>query len=60
MGESIIEIYVHTNRKKNREENKLKNYEVPEVGFFDIDTTSDNSTQSFTKLIHHLREVNKL
>jgi adenylylsulfate kinase-like enzyme len=60
MGESIIEIYVHTNRKKNRDENKLKHYEAPEVGFFDLDTTSDNSTQSFTKLIHHLREVNKL
>lgn len=60
MGEGIIEIYVHTNRKKNKELNQSLDYEVPEVGFFDMDTTSDNSTQSFTKLIHHLREINKL
>jgi adenylylsulfate kinase-like enzyme len=59
-GDNIIEIYVHTNRKRNREEFKIKEYEAPEQNFFDMDTTSDNPTQSFTKLIHHLRETDKL
>lgn len=59
-GDTIIEIYVHTNRKRNREEFKVKEYQAPEENFFDMDTTSDNPTQSFTKLIHHLRETDKL
>jgi adenylylsulfate kinase-like enzyme len=59
-GDTIIEIYVHTNRKRNREEFKVKEYQAPEENFFDMDTTSDNPTQSFTKLIHHLREIDKL
>ena len=55
-GNTIVEIYVHTNRKRNREEFKVKEYQAPEENFFDMDTTSDNPVQSFTKLIHHLRE----
>jgi len=60
LGENIVEIYVHSNRKKNKDLTKVIGYEAPTENFFDLDTTSDNSTQSFTKLIHHLREVNKL
>jgi adenylylsulfate kinase-like enzyme len=59
-GDTIVEIYVHTNRKRNREEFKVKEYQAPEENFFDMDTTSDNPTQSFTKLIHYLKEVDKL
>jgi adenylylsulfate kinase-like enzyme len=59
-GDAIVEIYVHTNRKRNREEFKVKEYQAPEENFFDMDTTSDNPTQSFTKLIHYLKEVEKL
>jgi len=55
-GDSIVEIYVHTNRKRQREQFKVEGYEAPELNFFDMDTTSDNPVQSFTKLIHHLRE----
>ena len=58
--DTIVEIYVHTNRKRNREEFKVKEYQAPEENFFDMDTTSDNPTQSFTKLIHYLKEVDKL
>ena len=47
---------VHTNRKRQREQFKVEGYEPPELNFFDMDTTSDNPVQSFTKLIHHLRE----
>ena len=59
-GDDIVEIYVHTNRKRNREEFKIKEYQAPDENFFDMDTTSDNPTQSFTKLIHYLKEVDKL
>jgi adenylylsulfate kinase-like enzyme len=60
MNDNIIEIYVHNNRKKNKDLQKVDEYEAPTENFFDLDTTSDNSTQSFTKLIHHLKEINKL
>jgi adenylylsulfate kinase-like enzyme len=60
INDNIIEIYVHSNRKKSKDLPKIDGYEPPTENFFDLDTTSDNSTQSFTKLIHYLREVNKL
>jgi adenylylsulfate kinase-like enzyme len=59
-GDSIVEIYVHTNRKRQREQFKVENYEAPNENFFDLDTTSENSTNSFTRLVHYLRETNKL
>ncbi len=59
-GESIVEIYVHTNRKRNREEFKVQGYEAPELNFFDMDTTSETPIQSFTKLIHHLKNIDKI
>ena len=60
VNSNIIEIYVHNNRKKTKDLPKVEGYEPPTENFFDLDTTSDNSTQSFTKLIHHLKEINKL
>ncbi len=60
IGDNILEIYVHSNRKKAKDLQKVDGYESPVENFFDLDTTSDNSTQSFTKLIHYLRESDKL
>lgn len=60
INNNIVEIYVHSNRKKNKELTKIEGYEAPTENFFDLDVTSDNSTQSFTKLIHYLKESNKL
>jgi adenylylsulfate kinase-like enzyme len=60
LGDNIIEIYVHSNRKKSKDLPKVDGYESPTDNFFDIDTTSDNPTQSFTKLIHYLGEIDKL
>ena len=59
-GENIVEIYVHTNRKRLRDAYKVEDYQSPEENFFDLDTTSENPTQSFTRLVHHLREIDKL
>ena len=60
IGDAIVEIYVHSNRKKSKELAKVSEYEAPTENFFDIDTTSYNPTQSFTKLIHYLGNVDKL
>ena len=60
ISDNILEIYVHSNRKKAKDLQKVDGYESPTENFFDLDTTSDNSTQSFTKLIHYLKESNKL
>lgn len=60
INDGIVELYVHSNRKKSKELVKVAEYEAPAENFFDIDTTSDNPTQSFTKLIHYLGKVDKL
>jgi adenylylsulfate kinase-like enzyme len=59
MGDGIVEIYVHNNKKKSKEQN-LDYYESPEDNFFDLDTTFENPIQSFTKLIHHLKDTDKI
>jgi len=60
IGDDIVEIYVHTNRKRQREQYKVDNYQAPEEKFFDVDTTSETPIQSFTRLIHYLRETEKI
>jgi adenylylsulfate kinase-like enzyme len=60
VDDNIIEIYVHSNRKKAKDLPKVDGYEPPTENFFDLDTTSDNPTQSFNRLIHYLREIDKL
>jgi adenylylsulfate kinase-like enzyme len=59
LGDNIVEIYVHTNKKKTKEQN-LDYYEIPDINFFELDTTMENPVQSFTKLIHYLRDTNKI
>ncbi len=51
----MVEIHIHNNRKRIREENKNINFEEPLENFFDLDTTSENQIQSFNKLIHFLK-----
>lgn len=51
----MVEIHIHNNRKRVREENKNINFEEPLENFFDLDTTSENQIQSFNKLIHFLK-----
>jgi len=59
MGNEIIEILVCSNKKKAKDF-KIDNYEEPNNNFFEIDTTLENPIQSFTKLIHHLKENEKI
>jgi adenylylsulfate kinase-like enzyme len=58
IGDTIVEIYVYTTKKKLIP--TTSDYEVPEENFFEINTTSDNPTQSFSKLINYLRDIDKL
>jgi adenylylsulfate kinase-like enzyme len=58
IGEKIVEIYVYTTKKKLVP--TTSDYEVPEENFFEINTTSDNPTQSFSKLINYLKDIDKL
>ena len=60
MNGSVIEIYVHTCRKRKMDDRKVKDYEAPDTDFVDIDTTHDNPIQSFSNLVTYLKSVNKL
>lgn len=60
INENIIEIYVYTTKKRPKDHFKIENFELPESNFFEINTTSDNPTQSFSKLINYLKEIDKL
>lgn len=57
MGDDLIEIYVHTTKKRPRDNFKVDNFEIPDENYFEINTTSDNPTQSFSKLINYLKET---
>lgn len=60
VGDSIIEIYTHTCRKRKTDNLKVKEYEPPVTNFVDMDTTYDNPAQSFSNLVTHLKSINKL
>lgn len=56
IGNDLEEFYVHTSKKRERDEFKVDDYEAPTERFVDVDTTKDNPVQSFTKIIHYLNE----
>jgi adenylylsulfate kinase len=56
IGDDLYEFYVHTSKKRERDEFKVSDYEAPIEKFVDVDTTKDNPVQSFTKIIHYLNE----
>lgn len=60
MKGDIVEIYVHSSRKKIKELPQIEGYEPPTQNYFEIDTTSDNPTQSFSNLINYLKSIEKI
>ena len=56
IGNDLYEFYIHTSKKRERDEFKVDDYEAPTEKFMDVDTTKDNPIQSFTKIIHYLSE----
>lgn len=51
IGDHIKEIYVHTSEPRERDHLKAKGYVAPQENFIDIDTTEDDSFDTFTKLL---------
>jgi adenylylsulfate kinase len=56
IGDDLYEFYVHTSKKRERDQFKVSDYEAPTENFFNVDTTKDNHVQSFTKIVHYLNE----
>jgi adenylylsulfate kinase-like enzyme len=51
LGDRLIEIYVHTNEIRGREQYHVENYEAPLKNYVDIDTTDQSINQSIAKII---------
>jgi adenylylsulfate kinase-like enzyme len=51
IGDGIEEFYIYNSRKKINED-----YTPPFSNFFEVDTARDNPMQSFSKIVHYLRE----
>jgi adenylylsulfate kinase len=50
LGDSIQEIYIHTNEIRGREQFHVKEYEVPTENFIDIDTTNISVDECILKI----------
>jgi len=58
--DNFSEFYVHCSTPRERDHFHAKDYVAPQKNFFDVDTTKDNPNQSFTKIVNHLTEIEKL
>ena len=58
--DNFQEFYVHCSESREKDKYHTKDYVAPQKNFFDVDTTKDNPTQSFTKIVNYLIEVEKL
>jgi hypothetical protein len=58
IGLDIIEIHVFNSRKKNKDINI--DTDTPNPNLFIMDTCSENTNQSFSKLINYLKAIEKL
>lgn len=55
---NVIEIYVHTQNQRGREQYHIADYEVPIKNFIDIDTTDVSEDTSFNELLLNLNLQN--
>lgn len=54
MGDSIIEIFVHTTEIRGRENFHAQDYEKPLYNFIDIDTTDKSPEESLTEILEKI------
>lgn len=47
----VVEVFVHTDEVRGREDYHVSNYEPPTEDFIDIDTTNKDESESFIELI---------
>tara|TARA_S200002703_G_scaffold156237_1_gene161484 strand:- start:624 stop:1058 length:435 start_codon:yes stop_codon:yes gene_type:complete len=55
MGDQIVEFYVHTTEKRQRDHFRAIAYTPPLSNFVDIDTTHDTEEQSFDKVLKSIQ-----
>lgn len=51
IGKDLIEFYIHTSEKREKDEYKTNEYEQPIENYIDIDTTNETASKSFQKII---------
>lgn len=54
MGESMVELYVHTTEVRERDQFHSPDYVVPTENFIDVDTTEDSPEASLVYIINEL------
>lgn len=54
MGESIVELYVHTTEVRERDQFHSPDYVTPTENFIDVDTTEDSPESSLVYIINEL------
>lgn len=54
LGDSVIELYIHTSEIRGREERHAHNYEPPLEHFIDVDTTNIKPIESVKLIIKKL------
>ena len=60
MGDDIVEIFLHSHRESNKDENHINDFQDPNSNFISVDTTKLNINRSFSTLINKLHDVYKL
>lgn len=56
IGNTIIEIYVHTNEIRGREKYAVQYYQKPEENYIDLDTTKELPYDTYMRLIAKITE----
>lgn len=54
MGSELVEIYVHTEELRGREQNHVSDYEKPTENFIDIDTTNVEPIESLLEIKNNI------
>lgn len=54
MGDSMVELYVHTTEERGREQFHVSDYEAPTENYVDVDTTDESPEGSLVYIINEL------
>lgn len=59
LKDNVIELYVHTNLIRERENFRVEYYEEPTENFINVDTTFDSPEESLKKIINQIKITNE-
>ena len=59
LKDNVIELYVHTNLIRERENFRVEYYEEPTENFINVDTTFDSPEESLKKIINQINITNE-